>query len=83
LFIILNFSGNCLPDLYTSIMMQVFNTLWTEMLTDEIYKPYIETYTVLPIGQYKNNKVHFGAIECVSSVSLENFDWYGVISKNN
>lgn len=66
--------GNCLPDLYTTVMMHIFNMIWTTMPIDKQYQPYIETYTVLPLGYFQ--KTLYGGIECVPSISLEDFDWY-------
>lgn len=71
--------GNCLPDMLTTIMMQVFNTIWTVMPTEPKYRPFIETYTVLPLGNFREGKTLFGAIECVPGISLEDLDWADLI----
>lgn len=67
--------GNCLPDLYTTVMIHIFNTIWKTIPIEDKYKPYIENYTVLPLGFYRNGKSLFGGIECVPSISLEDFAW--------
>jgi hypothetical protein len=44
--------GNSLTDMYASVMMKVFNTLWSLTPTEDKYKAFIESYTVCEIKRF-------------------------------
>jgi hypothetical protein len=39
-------TGDAITDMYTALMMHVFNILWDMQPLDAEYKPFLETYTV-------------------------------------
>eukprot|EP01126_Amoeba_proteus_P002528 TRINITY_DN10793_c1_g1_i1.p1 TRINITY_DN10793_c1_g1~~TRINITY_DN10793_c1_g1_i1.p1 ORF type:complete len:846 (+),score=228.12 TRINITY_DN10793_c1_g1_i1:303-2540(+) len=59
-------------DLCAQTMFTVFNMLWANSPIPKSHRPYLEQYTVLPVGRTKKA---LAVIDFIPNTSVENYNW--------
>jgi hypothetical protein len=61
-------------DMYSESIISVFNVLWQNSPIEKQFRPYLETYVVLPVSKF--GKHNLSVIEFVPNTPCQTYSWY-------